>query len=163
MNLPDQWHPLEVIRKLRAVWSALIQDQDMRFSEVRQRLALQLETELNSLSLPLTQQENHVVKATIELLRHDTSRYSFFDWALLMEASEAYLHSHNLIVCAKLSHSCQHPRLIKELQRTQTRLREVQNLVGPRLTQSLAHRWQVAGFSEELSHFQLLLSSSQPK
>ena len=83
MNIPDQLHPLELMRKCHTFWNAIRKDLPYRFPTTRKRKILELK-------LMLSEEKLSFFEASMKHLENDPLTISIFDWPLLSEWHEKF-------------------------------------------------------------------------
>lgn len=81
MQIPYEWHPFEIIRRLKLFWAELQHDLDLRFPDTRRRIALELRFNIPTPDRPR-------FSNVINRFQNAKRSISFLDWGLLMEWNE---------------------------------------------------------------------------
>lgn len=163
----DDIHPAEILRSLQCFFRLFLSDQDLRYPELRQRLALELNLRAQALKLESAAPDIYQkLQPLIQEFRHSESKVSSLEFQLLWEWNERYLQACSLLNLIELG-----TRVHAVDGRLQTslslRLKELQsefskNLLehAPALSELCKTRWTQSPLRDELEYFHSLLSKA---
>lgn len=151
MELPVEWHPFEVERRLKLAQKAFVEDFELRYPETRKRLAYEL-------TYSLSERDRKLFRNLILQFRNAKRVVSIFDWGQLLEWNERLLEGQLL---SKIDHFLNKTPLAvsSTLRVMQDRLREIQQEVRSILLehesstfQLLSHRWRIVSLRDESNY-----------
>ena len=144
------WHPFEIRRRLSIFFSALIEDSDFRYPEVRHRQALEMTSLLENFSSPISTQFLQELESTVK-------KISIFEWAQVFEWNERCQSLKVLIALDKtLKKEPASEDAERVLEKIRERLRHIANIMkernlskDPSAYELILYRWKVASLRDE--------------
>jgi len=167
MILETEWHPYEILRRLQLQLGSLVEDQDFRYPELRNRLNLELSLRWKRLQ---PEAPAELLEKFIRQSEHFAERISGIEIWILMEWNERYCHLNSLLEIRDSLLSLQKLPEGALKDRLNNRLLALHKLLlghslsdDPSWWDLLLHRFQWRPFQEEIRYFHLLIEESLPK
>ncbi len=166
MELPWNLHPLAVWNRFDLAFALLLQDQDLRFPEVRRRLSLEIKLRSKAI-LPelLTPQVLEVLNKVTSDFDHQNEVLSVFELFYLLEWNERYLQA----FCVLQILECHSQKTLLPLdtamrERFQWILEEILEnplSIRPSWVEVLSFRWKFSTLRAEVHYLLDLKNSSK--
>ncbi|MBN8555013.1 MAG: hypothetical protein J0L93_06170 [Deltaproteobacteria bacterium] len=144
------WHPFEIRRRLQIFVSALIEDSDFRYPEVRHRQVLEMNSLLENFSSPVSTQFLKDLESSIK-------KISIFEWAQVFEWNERIQSLKVLIALDRILKKENPPEGNERVfEKIRERLRHIAKLMkernlskDPSTLELILYRWKVASLRDE--------------
>lgn len=156
MELPIEWNPLEVARRLRCFFQELERDADLRYPEARLRYAIEIK-------LVLEERDLAQFADVLERFQRAKKKVSILDLPLLMEWNErkeqALCLGQILGKLRKLDGLDSDDPMQQRLEEIIRGIREESLSVDPSLSELIAFRWKFSALRDEARYLLSRLDS----